>query len=264
MKGLWKENLGGWNAKDTKRKKQARNHTLKDNGYYVVTAFDGYRDSNKKVNDKVFRHETETELVKKGTYDSDKPIVTKADVINVWITWNKIDDEGNFIADYKVKSTLFYSNTTYWKEYYKTESRNVNVYANKNRNDNLVYLEGTNELVYEDLGLTKKQVRNMEFGAGRKTQRVVLLPDYLIKEAIERKNKIIVQDHDQDKAFIYGKPLESWKRMTFFDDGGRRKYAQNRANRMDRRNIKAWIKGKDISKPLKTHALSKSIAWDIW
>lgn len=31
MKGLWKENLGSWNHKDSKRKKQTRNHTLKDN-----------------------------------------------------------------------------------------------------------------------------------------------------------------------------------------------------------------------------------------
>lgn len=31
MKGLWKENLGSWNRKDYKRKKQTRKHTLNDN-----------------------------------------------------------------------------------------------------------------------------------------------------------------------------------------------------------------------------------------
>jgi len=30
MQGKWKEQLGGYNAKDTKRKKQSRKHTLKD------------------------------------------------------------------------------------------------------------------------------------------------------------------------------------------------------------------------------------------
>lgn len=31
MKGLWKEELSGWNHKDSKRKRQNRNHTIKDN-----------------------------------------------------------------------------------------------------------------------------------------------------------------------------------------------------------------------------------------
>jgi hypothetical protein len=34
MKGTWKENLGGWNHKDSKRKKQTRKHLLRDNGRY--------------------------------------------------------------------------------------------------------------------------------------------------------------------------------------------------------------------------------------
>lgn len=34
MNGTWKENVGGWNHKDTRRKRQNRNHTLNDNGYY--------------------------------------------------------------------------------------------------------------------------------------------------------------------------------------------------------------------------------------
>lgn len=35
MKGLWKENLGGWNAKGGKRKKQTRKQTLKDSYDYL-------------------------------------------------------------------------------------------------------------------------------------------------------------------------------------------------------------------------------------
>jgi len=147
MKGLWKENLGGWNAKDTKRKKQSRNHTLKDNGTYIIRTFDGYRDKNRKVNSDIFRYETETVLVEK---------------------------------------------------------------------------------------------------------------------AIERKNKVIIKDYDKDGSFIYNKPLSSWKRMTFFNDGKRRKIAQKHAHSMDRQNIRKWIHDEDWDAEVKTHALSKSIAWEIW
>ena len=35
MQGKWKNNVGGWNHKDSKRKKQTRNHLLKDRGLYL-------------------------------------------------------------------------------------------------------------------------------------------------------------------------------------------------------------------------------------
>lgn len=34
MKGTWKNNLSGWNLKDSKRKKQTRKHFFRDNGKY--------------------------------------------------------------------------------------------------------------------------------------------------------------------------------------------------------------------------------------
>ena len=107
-------------------------------------------------------------------------------------------------------------------------------------------------------------MRTMKIVKKRCAGRDYVLPKEIAQKAIERKNKVTVEDLQKESAFIYGKPLESWKRMTFFNDGKRRKYTQNRANRIDRRNIKAWINKHDISKHLKTHALSKSIAWEIW
>ena len=83
------------------------------------------------------------------------------------------------------------------------------------------------------------------------------------RESANRTHDFISGNYNQNE-FMYGKPLPKWKWKTFYGDGKRRKYAQNRANRMDRRYIKEWINGHDISKPLKTHALSKSIAWEIW
>lgn len=37
MQGLWKENLRGWNHKDSKRKKQTRRHSFKDKAKGIAT-----------------------------------------------------------------------------------------------------------------------------------------------------------------------------------------------------------------------------------
>jgi len=258
MKGLWKENLGGWNHKDSKRKKQNRKHTLKDNGYYIVTSFDGYRNANKKVNSEIFRYEIETIKTFTGDYYDPKPIVEVVKIYRAVINWREVDEYGEFIKD----DTTFSGFRENWRE--------ISIFINENMNFNYwgserhAYSSITGEPIKKFLDLTDKQMGTIKISEKRCTGRDYVLPKEMVQKAIERKNKVIVEDFQKEGAFIYGKPLESWKRMTFFNDGKRRKYAQNRANRMDRKNIKAWINKHDISKPLKTHALSKSIAWEIW
>lgn len=46
---------------------------------------------------------------------------------------------------------------------------------------------------------------------------------------------------------------------------GVRKSSQNKANRLDRAKLRNWLSKKDydMEKEIKTHSLSKSIAWDI-
>jgi hypothetical protein len=70
MKGLWKENIGGWNHKDSKRKSQRRKNSIKDNGRQIIRIFDGYRRV-QKTNPSIFRYENEETL----TYTS-KSIIT--------------------------------------------------------------------------------------------------------------------------------------------------------------------------------------------
>ena len=71
-------------------------------------------------------------LVKKGTYNSEKPIQTTAKVYRVWATWNKVDSAGEYILDYVENYRSFYSNTPMKRNHYKTECRMVNVYTNGN------------------------------------------------------------------------------------------------------------------------------------
>jgi len=267
MKGEWKNNVSGWNHKDIKRKKQTHKNRLRDNGRVIYNKFNHYK-SEKRVeaNPEVFRVETETVLVKKGTYNLDRPIVTKVKVFKVFVTWNQINDEGNFILNRREKCTHFWSKGTYWKDYYNTNCRELNIYSDDNYSNGYsdnYYVEGTSKTIGEFLNLSKTQTRSIEVSGKRNTQREQIIPEEMINKAIERKNKIIIIDNDSDGDFMYGKPLPSWRWYRFYDDGKRRKYAQKLANRMDRRNIKAWINKKDISIPLKTHHLSKSIAWEI-
>jgi hypothetical protein len=257
MKGLWKESVSGWNHKDSKRKKQTRNNTLRDNGCYVIRTFDGYRNTNKKVNPEVFRNETETIRTFTGGYSETKPIVTEVKIYRAFITWREVDENGEFIKNNSYSG---------FKECFKETSIFVNENVTSyNWNDaRNAYSSITGKRLAEHYGLTDKQYWSLSISQKRYTGRTYILPKDMVQRAIERKNEVTVEDFQEDGDFIYGKPISSWKRMTFFNDGKRRKFAQNWANRMDRRNIKAWLNKHDISLEVKTHALSKSIAWEIW
>ena len=267
MKGNWKNNIGGWNTKDTRRKKQTHNNRLRDDGKYVIKTFDTYKEANKKINKNVFRHDTETILITKGSYRVNKPIVNVTNVFEIYISWNKINDDGDYILDYIEDVKRTYSNGIFKRNIYLKEGRYIKVYPDPNSNNininNIYYVEGTTINLLDYLGLTHKQKRSVSIGYKKDTRKTILLPEELLNKAIERKNKINITDFNLEKDFIYNKPLPRWKRRTFYNDGKRRKIAQNRANRMDRRNIKHWINKGDFDSEVKTHALSKSIAWEI-
>jgi len=65
--------------------------------------------------------------------------------------------------------------------------------------------------------------------------------------------------------FLYGRPLpKDFYNIFGFYSARRRKYIQINANRKDRRLLKQWLSNNNFDKPIKTHALSKSIAWEVW
>jgi len=71
--------------------------------------------------------------------------------------------------------------------------------------------------------------------------------------------------HDREKLFAYGKPLpeDFWNQYGFWATKAR-KYAQKYASSMDRQNIRKFITKGDWDAEVKTHALQKSIAWEIY
>ena len=63
MYGLWKETVGGWNHKDSKRKRQCRKHTLRDKGRALLKTYDSFRSGIRKENVDIFREEGAVEVV---------------------------------------------------------------------------------------------------------------------------------------------------------------------------------------------------------
>jgi len=77
--------------------------------------------------------------------------------------------------------------------------------------------------------------------------------------------KVITRAFDREKIFAYGKPLNVnfWNEFGFWSTKAR-KYAQKRAHKADRKNVRNYISNGDWDSTIKTHALSKSIAWEIY
>jgi hypothetical protein len=65
--------------------------------------------------------------------------------------------------------------------------------------------------------------------------------------------------------FLYGKPLPAdyWNMFGFYSSRAR-KYWQKAVNKMDRQRVREYISNEDWDIDVKTHALSKSIDWEIW
>ena len=255
MKGEWKNSVSGWNNKDTRRKKQTHNHRLKDNGRLIYHKFNGWK-SKLEANPDVFRTEGATEIVYTGSRYNDEIIHYDAEIFYVQVSWNKVDENGEFIVDYI---------GSYNRKNYKKEYRYIKAYKDENTrcgysDENCKWRTLDGIKISEYLGLTNSWKWEIEVTSMRRTQkRIKLCTDDIIK----RKSEIHISDFDSGEDFMYGKPLPSWRWFRFYGDGRRRKFAQNNANRMDRRNIKNWINKHDISLEVKTHALSKSIAWEV-
>lgn len=249
MKGLWKENVGGWNQKDSRRKKQVRNHSIRDNGKALIKKYDYNADVS---NPDVFRIETETVLVYKGSRHRSDEIAYKAETFRCLISFPKVDNDGECIVSKYGGLEREYREATV----YKDVNRFYYSYYNGDEN-HLVTKSG--ETVVKHFKLTKKQARRVEIHDVKPTNRFVTLDSAAV--AIARKNEAHVSDCDSDGDFLYGKPLPGWKRSTLWSDGKVRKVCQNMAHRTDRALVREYLTNEDWDTDVKTHACSKTIGW---
>lgn len=116
MNGYWKNSIGGWNHKDSKRKKQTRKNYIRDRGKILHKLF--IRDSKKRerlVNEDIYRVENEVTYIR--TYGHIWPEMLKPkNTVEVWkvlyndkiyIVWEHYgsyyDDVTNEYIDFKIE-----------------------------------------------------------------------------------------------------------------------------------------------------------------
>jgi len=102
MKGLWKNELGGW-SKDTKRKKQTRRHHIKDNGkaLWKIYIAQWKKSPERKVDSDIYFNDCDLEEV---TYRGRK----KIEYAEVW----KIEVNGKVHFAWTTDRTIWYDDYT--------------------------------------------------------------------------------------------------------------------------------------------------------
>ena len=227
MKGSWKNSVGGWNLKDSKRKTQTRKNQLSDNGTYLY-----YHGEEANVSPSVYRNENE--------YITSGP--------GWMMTPYKFLDLQEYITFCQIqvfsKTYLAYNWKGAWHDEFTGDR--IRTYALKDEE----YLMG---------GSYPKILKSFETIKVSWDEDRIKASEEIVQEEYYRKYRWRLIP---SVVFMYNRPL--LKREVNFSDGKRRKYAQKKANGMDRGNTRAWINKGDWDSEMKTHALSKSIAWEIW
>jgi hypothetical protein len=239
MNGLWKENVSGWNHKDTRRKKQSRKHYIKDKGKAIYLKFG--RNGKHTADKNVFRIENEQEIIYNPYHYMD--IKKYAEVFNIEIVYYELDDNG-------------------LEDKNKPVFKNLNVYIDPNKNyyNDVFYEEKSRKELDDYLGLIFLQ--RYEIISKKPTGRKIETNWKEIKDAYDVDK--IYSFWSTEKTYMYNTLIPGWKVDTFFDDGKRRKIAQKKAHHKDRQNLRKYLKEGDWDKEIKTHYLSKSIAWEVY
>ncbi len=218
MNGTWKDDVSGWNNKDTRRKKQTRKTYLKDRGLYL----------SRKEPLGIVRYESTVEHIEEEY---------------------KYKRSG-FVETWKIEVETFVRSITNWNSIFVQNICSTNIRTAYNFNG-VWYDEYTNEII-------KGTVKKLDFLWKKEIE--IDQP----KKVPKRRNWVWSRYSSSNKMFINNKPVESWFRWTWYDDGKRRKVAQKIANSKDKTALRNWIAKEDWDAEIKTHALSKSIAWEVY
>lgn len=251
MQGLWKENISGWNHKDSYRKLTKRKHNIKYKGRYYLKEFDKY--SNRSHNN--LKYNTELEVV---VETKQKEVYTQAKVYNALIkypdTYTDIrDNMGNLLystTQHKTVNCLVYS---FEHPEYKIRS------LTRNGSE-------SSYLIYEDFG------KDLPISAWLSSYEIIQFTETgIVKDYSEIKfNKTYFRKVGKpyrrfssynENMFLFGKPV-TWKSdlNKLYNDGKRRKIGQDIVNGSDKTNLRNWLSKSDWDTEIKTHGYSKSLA----
>jgi hypothetical protein len=260
MNGLWKENVGGWNHKDTRRKKQTRNNIFRDKGRALLKVYDAKTKMvTEKCDHNIYRRENEQVIVYKPR--AMKPLVQVTNAYKALIEYIS----GYKEVFYEMKHTIGEEVIvrTYSRMDSITKMKYVTIYYDENEKfywRKTMYDVKTRLPLEKVLKLDRTQSRSLKMISQNKLSLEVKL-DWE-KEKKYRETEHISEFYTYDiKEYLYGKLLPDWKRYTLYNDGKRRKIGQEIANGTDRAIIRDWISKGDWDKVISTHAYSKSISW---
>lgn len=260
MNGLWKENVGGWNHKDTRRKKQTRKNIIRDKGRALLKV---YNTKNKmfagKYDPDIYRRENEQVIVY-------KPLIVKP-LVQFTSAYKALVE---YISGYKevfFEMNHFNGEEVTVRVYKRMEAikkmKYVDIYYDENENSywrKTMYDVKTRLPLEKSLNLDKTQSRSLKLISQSKLSFEVKLDWEKVKKY--RETELISEFYTYDNnEYLYGKLLPDWKRNTLYNDGKRRKLGQKIANGSDRAIIRDWISKGDWDKVIPTHSYSKSIAW---
>jgi len=229
MNGTWKENISGYDRKGNKRRKQSRKHTLKDKAKWHIKHTIYSKQTNNKLSNKTYI-EGNVEFI---------PAMVKNHkelYVDVWT----VD-----VDNYDYSKTL--------DEYCFLPPAG--------------YFEGNNKIAFEynnawyDI-YTHTYIKGI-IKPLNKIDTIYLNWDENKPKIVEYKGYCGVDT--KETIYLYNKPLsvKFWNIYGFYSTKAR-KYAQKKVNHIDRQNVRTYISESNWDKEIKTHALSKSIAWEIY
>jgi len=231
MNGTWKENISGYDRKSNKRKKQTRKHLLKDKAKYHITHSEYYGRKNKKLsnNPNVCYIEGAVEHTPSMVKNKKELYVDvyTIDVDNYDRTECNVTLTDVIRGCFEGNTKIAFNHHGRWYDIYTYE--HIRGAVKKLTKIDTIYLDWDESLpdMVEDCG-------------------------YYASATIET-------------IFLYGKPLPvDWHNIFGFWSTKARKYAQKKVNSMDRQRLINYISEGDWDKDVKTHSLSKSIAWEIY
>lgn len=223
MQGTWKENISGWNQKDSKRKKQSRKHTLKDKAKTLIKKF-----KYKNIKNKVIWDEGGVEFIK------DSSCFKQSGWVESW----KVEVE-TYIGKYK-----FYWNSDYFQNRYSYSVRTA--YWNNG------WFDDYDNTPISGPGVKVKKLNFLYKEEIKYDTPIEIKPYRGYRSTAATKETV----------FIYGKPIcvDYWNKYRFWSTK-RRKYGQQLVNRKERSAIRDWVKKEDWESEIPTNDLTKSIAW---
>ena len=255
MNGLWKETVGGWNRKDSKRKRQTRKHTLRDKGRALLKTYDSFRSGSRKENADIFREECAVEVV---TVRENKSSIYESNVKKYSVCYPEVDSNDERLVDLiEYTSTLCDGSIKHYK--YERERKVHTSFVGYYDYNDCSYKDEYSGNKISCLGdLSKTQNRYLKIEEIFSTARFVKLD---VSSCKKYEESIYDESFYNTREFLYNKPLYKHIRWSFYNDGARRKYGQKLANRMSRNKCKQWIRNGRFDKEIKSHPYEKSIAW---